>query len=158
MLDVTTDGSIIRFLSFFSKIEVDLLLVSLDHPILNKVASYLWDAYFRLEENDIEGARVALRNSLEVLRKEFIPKLIVPEVSEEITELPKRLEKMLTGIMELLHYGDPHPGPAPRTTTEMIISLTIELLRYLAKVLEKRLLVFQEDEGLYTEKAELKIS
>jgi hypothetical protein len=39
-----------------------------------------------LEENDIEGARVSLRNSLEVLRRELLPVLEVREESESFRE------------------------------------------------------------------------
>lgn len=54
----------------FSRLEVDLFLLCLEQPILNEASGYLWDAYFRLSDGDIEGARVALRNSLEILDKE----------------------------------------------------------------------------------------
>ena len=126
-----------KALEYFSKIETDLLLLTFEHSVLNEASSYLWDAYFRLEENDIEGARTAVRNSLSIVRDKLLSRITVPETSEEISEFPKRLRKLTADIRNLVHYGGPHPGPAPRTTTEMTISLTIELIKYLAKALER---------------------
>lgn len=135
-----------KALELFSKIEADLISLSIENASLNKIVSYLWDAYFRLEENDVEGARTALRNSLDILRKEFLSKIIVPEKSEETGDLPQRLRELVKNMIKFLHYGGPHPGPAPRTTTETIISLTIELLRYLSRAMEKNILIFHEGE------------
>jgi hypothetical protein len=122
-----------RVLEYFSRIEVALLSPSLRQPVLNKVVSYLWDAYARLEENDVEGARASVRNSLSIIRDEFIPEI---EVVEEAKDFPKNLESLVKRLAEFTQYGGPHPGPAPRTTTEMIILMTIELVRYLEKMLE----------------------
>jgi hypothetical protein len=124
-----------RVLEYFSRIEVALLSPSLRQPVLNKVVSYLWDAYARLEENDVEGARASVRNSLSIIRDEFIPEI---EVVEEAKDFPKNLESLVKRLAEFTQYGGPHPGPAPRTTTEMIILMTIELVRYLAKMLEDK--------------------
>ena len=135
-----------KVFEYFSKIEANLLLLNLELSPLNKAISYLWDAYFRLEENDVEGARTALRNSLEVLKKDLVPRLIISERSEESKDFPQRLNKLFTNIQGFLHYGGPHPGPAPRTTTEMILSLTMELIRYLAKSIINGIICFQEVE------------
>ncbi|MCC6005442.1 MAG: hypothetical protein LM590_13975 [Thermofilum sp.] len=116
----------------FPPIEANLLTLCFEHDILNKSFSYLFDAYFRLEENDIEGARVSLRNSLEVLRRELLPVLEVREESESFRE---NLESLISKLRGFLNYGGPHPGPAPKITTEMVISMTIELAKYLAKSL-----------------------
>ena len=124
-----------RVLENFSRIEVTLLSLSLEQPVLNKAVSYLWDAHARLEENDVEGARVSVRNSLSTIRDEFIPKI---EVIEEAKDFPENLESLVKHLADFTHYGGPHPGPAPRTTTEMIILMTIELVRYLAKMLEDK--------------------
>jgi len=122
-----------RVLEYFSEIEAALLSLSLEQPVLNKAVSYLWDAHARLEENDVEGARASVRNSLSTIRDEFIPKI---EVIEEAKDFPKNLESLVKHLADFTHYGGPHPGPAPRTATEMIILMTIELVRYLAKMLE----------------------
>ncbi|HDN97986.1 MAG TPA: hypothetical protein ENG68_02400 [bacterium] len=132
-----------RILEYLSKIEANLLLLSLDQPVLNKACSYLWDAYFRLEENDIEGSRTALRNSLQVLKKEFLSQIALSEKSEESQEFPKKMQQLLTRMTEFLHYGGPHPGPAPRATTEMIISLTTEVIKFFQKGLEKEFIIFK---------------
>jgi hypothetical protein len=117
----------------FPSIEANLLTLCFEHDILNKSLSYLFDAYFRLEENDIEGARVSLRNSLEVLRRELLPVL---EVREESKSFRENLESLISKLRGFLNYGGPHPGPAPKITTEMVISMAIELIKYLAKSLE----------------------
>jgi hypothetical protein len=124
-----------RVFEYFSRIEATLLSLSLEQPVLNRAVSYLWDAHARLEENDVEGARASVRNSLSTIRDEFIPKI---EVIEEAKDFPKNLESLVRHLADFTHYGGPHPGPAPRTTTEMIILMTIELVRYLAKMLEDK--------------------
>jgi hypothetical protein len=120
-------------LESLSRIQTNLLMLCLKQEVLNKAVSYLWDASFRLDEGDIEGARVSVRNSLQVLLDEFVP---VIEVRGESEKFPEKLKGLINKLREFVHYGGPHPGPAPKTTTEMIISMTIELIRYLAKSLE----------------------
>lgn len=129
-----------KVLEYLSKIEADLLSLALEHPLLNEASSYLWDAHSRLEENDIEGARTAARNSLSIIQDKFLSKVTVAEGSEEVSEFSNKLRKLTTDLRSLVQYGGPHPGPAPRTTTEMTISLAIELIRYLAKALERGLI------------------
>jgi len=133
-----------RVLENFSRIEATLLSLSLEQPVLNKAVSYLWDAHARLEENDVEGAGASVRNSLSTIRDEFIPKI---EVIEEAKDFPKNLESLVKHLADFTHYGGPHPGPAPRTTTEMIILMTIELVRYLAKMLEDKTISLKTSEG-----------
>jgi len=130
-----------KVVEYFSKIEANLLSLSLEQPIFNNAISYLWDAYTRLEESDIEGARTSVRNSLQVLKDEFVPKI---EVVEEAKDFPKNLKDLITQLTEFVHYGGPHPGVAPRTTTEMIILITIELVKYLAKSLESGVISLRE--------------
>lgn len=129
-----------KALEHLSKIEADLLALTFEQPALNEAVSYLWDANSRLEENDVEGARTAARNSLSILRDKFLSVMIVPENSEETSRFTEKLRRLVTDIKSFVHYGGPHPGPAPRTTTEMTVSLVIELIRYLAKALEKGLI------------------
>jgi hypothetical protein len=138
-----------RVLEYFSRIEATLLSLSLEQPVLNKAVSYLWDAHARLEENDVEGARASVRNSLSTIRDEFIPKI---EVIEEAKDFPKNLKSLVDRLADFTHYGGPHPGPAPRSTTEMIILMTIELIRYLAKMLEERTISLKsvEESGAVT--------
>lgn len=135
-----------RILEGFSKLEANLLLLILEQPALNEAASYMWDAYFRLEEGDIEGSRTMLRNCLQILEDSFLPEIKVPEASEETGEFVGRLEKLLKSMESFLHYGGPHPGPAPRTTTEMMISVTAELMKYLSKALEEKVILLREKE------------
>ena len=130
-----------RILEYFSKIEAGLISLSLEQPTLNKAISYLWDAYFRLEENDIEGARTSIRNSLDVLGKELVPKI---KVIEEVKSFPERVGRLIKELTEFVQYGGPHPGPVPRTTTEMMISVTTELIRYFAKAFENKVISFEE--------------
>lgn len=135
-----------KFLEFFTKIEAGLLSLCLDQPILDKAVSYLWDAYFRLEENDVEGARTSLRNSLEILKGEFLPRIKVSS-EQESSEFPNNMSKLIDSIRSFLHYGGPHPGVAPRTTTELFLSLTIELVRYLAMLLDTKVVSLNEGEA-----------
>jgi hypothetical protein len=138
-----------RVFEYFSRIEATLLSLSLEQLVLNKAVSYLWDAYTRLEENDVEGARASVRNSLSIIRDEFIPKI---EVIEEAKDFLKNLKSLVDRLADFTHYGGPHPGPAPRSTTEMIILMTIELIRYLAKMLEERTISLKsvEESGAVT--------
>jgi hypothetical protein len=124
-----------RVFECFSRIEAGLLSLSLEEPLLNMAVSYLWDAYVRLEENDVEGARTSVRNSLYVIRDELVPRI---EVVEEAKDFPKNLKSLVNNLADFIHYGGPHPGPAPRSTTEMTILMTIELIKYLAKMIEDK--------------------
>jgi len=121
----------------FSRLETSLISLNLEKPPLNKAISYLVDAYVRLEENDVEGARTSVRNSLHVIRDEVIPKI---EVIEEAKDFPKNLKDFVNCLAEFVHYGGPHPGPAPRSITEMLILMSIELVKYLAKMLEDKVI------------------
>jgi hypothetical protein len=124
-----------------SKIETKLLSLVLDYAVFNEALSYLWDAYSRIEENDIEGARTALRKALlEVLRDEFIPEIKTLEEPEKFTE---NLRRLFSTLGEFVQYGGPHRGPAPRTTTQMILSLATELLTYLAKGVENKVITLE---------------
>jgi hypothetical protein len=135
-----------KFLEFFTKIEAGLLSLCLDQPMLDKAVSYLWDAYFRLEENDVEGARASLRNSLEILKNEFLARIKV-STEQEFSEFPNNMIKLINNIRSFLHYGGPHPGVAPRITTELFLSLTIELVRYLAMLLDTKVVSLKEGEA-----------
>jgi hypothetical protein len=124
-----------RVFEGFSRIEAGLLSLSLEQPLLNMAVSYLWDAYVRLEENDVEGARTSVRNSLYVIRDKLVPGI---EVVEEAKDFLKNIKSLVNNLADFIHYGGPHPGPAPRSTTEMIILMTIELIRCLAKMIEDK--------------------
>jgi hypothetical protein len=92
-------------LESLSRIETNLLMLCLKQAALNKAVSYLWDANFRLEEGDIEGARVSVRNSLQVLLDEFIP---VIEVREESEKFPEKLKGLINKLREFARF----PGGA----------------------------------------------
>ena len=134
-----------KFLEFFTKIEASILSLYLDRPALDEAVSYLWNAYFRLEENDIVGARVSLRNLLEILENEFLPKIRI-STEQDSSEFPNDMNKLINNIGSFLHYGGPHPGVDPRTTTELFLSLTIELIRYLAMLLDTKAIFLKEGE------------
>jgi len=135
-----------KFLEFSTKIEAGLLSLCLDQPILDKAVSYLWDAYFRREENDVEGARASLRNSLDILKNEFLPRIKV-SIEQESIEFPNNMSKLINNIRSFLHYGGPHTGVAPRTTTELFLSLTIELIKYLAMLLDTKVVSLKDGEA-----------
>lgn len=91
-----------RAFEHFSRIEAGLLLLSLEEPLLNEAVSYLWDAYARLEENDVEGARTSIRNSLrDMIRDKFVPKI---EVVGEAEEFPRKLKGLVGSLIELVQY------------------------------------------------------
>jgi len=89
-----------RVFEYFSKIEADLISLSLEQPILNEAISYLWDAYFRLEENDVEGARTFVRNLLEVLGKKLVSKI---KVVEESKDFPQRVGKLIKELTDFVY-------------------------------------------------------
>lgn len=122
-----------KVIETFSKIECRLLTLAIEYHVLSETIGYLHDSYSRLEENDIEGARTSLRKSLEGLQKNFIPQIVPIEETEDFKE---NLAKLVKIGMGFVHYGGPHPGPAPRTTTEMILEITIDIVEYLAKCLQ----------------------
>lgn len=129
-----------RILEGLSKIESELLLLNLKVPPLDQVVAYIWDSNCRLEENDIEGARTSLRNSLQVLGK-FISKVAPLAEAEDFKDNLGKLSRALAGF---LHYGGAHPGPAPRRTTEMVMELTIAFVNYLAKAMEDKTIKLEE--------------
>jgi len=132
-----------KILEYFTKIEARLLTLNLGHQILNKATSYLLDAYLRLEENDIEGARTSIRKSLDILKADLVTKI---EVVVGAKDFPQNLKKLINGLREFVQYGGQHPGPATRTTTEMILSMSIELIKYLAKAIESKVISLNENE------------
>jgi hypothetical protein len=133
-----------KLLDNLSDVEISLLKLSLEDTDLSEALSYLWDATLRLQENDVEGARTSVRNSLESLRRNFIPKIILSEMSTESSEYPKNLDKLIGSVMSFLQYGGPHPGPAPRTTTEMCIFLTTNVIKYLALSIRNRVFLLKD--------------
>lgn len=122
-------------LEHLEKAGVKLSLI-LEQSALNKALSYLWDAWFRLEENDVEGARTATRKTLEVLENFLNKYRIDVEKLEETKDFQDKMEKLISDIKSFLHYGGPHPGPTPRVTTELVFNLVLQILAYLAKCVE----------------------
>ena len=121
-----------RVLEEFSRIEASLLTAAVAHPVLRVAHSYLLDSYMRLEEGDIDGARTSLRSAIQVLRDKALPQLSVPD---EVKEFRGKLKSLLQALFSLMSYGGPHPGPAPRSTTEMAITVITDLIEYFAKIL-----------------------
>lgn len=74
--------------------------------------------------------------------RKLLPGLRVPSEAEESRELPDKLRRLVSAMKGLLHYGGPHPGPAPGTTTEMLLALVLDLIRYLARMLNERLVEY----------------
>jgi hypothetical protein len=126
-----------KIVESFSDLEKNLLEIVIEDPDLNEAISFLHDSYTRLEENDIEGARTAVRNSLQILRDNFIPKITAIEESEGFQE---KARKLLNDLRDFVSYGGPHPGPAPRSTTEIVVDITIHIVNYLAKSLENKMI------------------
>jgi len=129
-----------RLMEYLHPIEKELLTLVLENPALNEAKSYLFDSYLRLEENDIEGSRTSLRKSLEIIESNIIKNIQVVNTEEESEELPDYLKKLIKSMKKFVHYGGPHPGPAPRSTTVLILNLTIDIIEYLAKCLQNRMI------------------
>jgi hypothetical protein len=137
------DSDLERILEKFSKIEIRLLTLITENPSLNEALSYLFDSYSRLEENDIEGARTSLRKAInEVLKQKFAEKIIPVEEAEDF---PKNFKKFLSSLSEFIQTGGAHIGPAPRTTTELILEITANIIEYLAKSLENNVIKIKEE-------------
>ncbi len=117
-----------RIAEYFSAIEIDLLTTYFDNPILNKVCSHLWDAWYMLEEGNIEGAKTMVMNSLEILLKELLPRIHTSGGSIEIRNM---FEKLIGDLQDLLHHG----GPAPRSLVELAISIAVSILKYLSRAM-----------------------
>jgi len=132
-----------RVFEYISNVEVDFFLLSLKQQLLRDVLSVLWDANVRLFDGDVEGARTSLRNALDLLLKNIVPRI---ENKEESKEFQGYLEDLVKKLRKFVEYGGPHLGPAPRTSTEMVFSLTVELLKYLTKMLENGTITLRDNE------------
>jgi predicted nucleic acid-binding protein len=132
-----------RVFEYISNVEVDFFLLSLYQPLLRDVLSVLWDANVRLFEGDVEGARTSLRNALDLLLKNIVLRI---ESKEESKEFQGYLEDLVKKLRKFVEYGGPHPGPAPRTSTEMVFSMTLEMLKHLTKMLEDGTIMLREHE------------
>jgi len=132
-----------RVFEYISNVEVDFFLLSLKQQLLRDVLSALWDANVRLFEGDVEGARTSLRNALDLLLKNIVPRI---ESKEESKEFQGYLEDFVKKLRKFVEYGGPHPGPAPRTSTEMVFSITVDLLKYLTKMLEDGTIMLRDHE------------
>jgi len=132
-----------RVFEYISNVEVDFFLLSLYQPLLRDVLSVLWDANVRLFEGDVEGARTSLRNALDLLLKNIVSRI---ESKEESKEFREYLTDLIKRLRKFVEYGGPHPGPAPRTSTEMVFSMTLEMLKHLTKMLEDGTIMLREHE------------
>lgn len=47
----------------------------------------------------------------------------------EVKDFPDRLRKLIKALENLVAPGGPHPGPAPRTTTEMVLEIMTALVK-----------------------------
>ncbi|MCC5998165.1 MAG: hypothetical protein LM573_03725 [Thermofilum sp.] len=132
-----------RVFEYIPKVEIDFFLLSLYQQLLRGVLSVLWDANVRLFEGDVEGARTSLRNALDLLLKNIVSRI---ESKEESKEFQGYLEDFVKKLRKFVEYGGPHPGPAPRTSTEMVFSITVDLLKYLTKMLKDGTIMLRDHE------------
>lgn len=129
-----------KVLECLSSIESKLLVLSVKQPILGNAVSHLYDSHARLEENDVEGARTSLRKALEVIGK--FASGVVPLT--EADNFRDNLKKLTKDLAAFLHYGGPHPGPTPRSSTEMIMELTVICINYLVRAIENKTIKIEE--------------
>jgi hypothetical protein len=132
-----------RVFEYISKVEIDFFLLSLKQQLLRDVLSVLWDTNVRLFEGDVEGARTSLRNALDLLLKNIVSRI---ESKEESKEFREYLTDLIKRLRKFVEYGGPHPGPAPRTSTEMVFSMTVDLLKHLTKMLEDGTIMLRDHE------------
>ncbi len=120
-----------RILSELPELARQLFILIVLKPTLREPVSHLLDAYWRLEEGDIEGARTSVRKALECL-EEVVRSLEAPKesiIEYEVKDFPDRLRKLIKALENLVAPGGPHPGPAPRTTTEMVLEMMTALVK-----------------------------
>ena len=124
-------------------------LLSIEQSELQSAVKYTFDSYLRLQEGDVEGARTSLRKSLEAL-KDFLKiiKVVKTEkaIEEESMEFPSKMRSLISRIQDLLQYGGAHLGPAPKTTTQMIFHMTVDILKGLAKLIDNGVIILQNEE------------
>ncbi|RLF81033.1 hypothetical protein DRN38_02980 [Thermococci archaeon] len=125
-------------------------LLSIEQSELQRATEYAFDSYLRLQEGDIEGARTSLRKSLEALMG-FLKKIEVVKTEEAIEEesmkFPSKMRALINKMQDLIHYGGAHLGPAPKTTTEMVFHMSVDILKGLAKLIDNRVITVQKGEG-----------
>jgi len=137
-------------LHYVNSIKEMLDLLSIDQLELQTAVKYTFDSHLRLQEGDIEGARASLRKSLEALMSFLkIVEVVKTEeaIEEESAKFPSKMRALISRMQDLLHYGGAHLGPAPKTTTEMLFHMTVDVLKGLAKLIDKNLIVIKEGEN-----------
>jgi hypothetical protein len=129
----------------FEKIETILFSSSLTQPSLQEAIRYLLEASSYLKDGEIENARTSLRKSLDTLRsKRFLSKIKVTP-GQETDDFPERLKGLLSKIKSFVDYGGPHPGPSPKGTTEMVLNMTAEFIRCIARNVDEKVITIQEN-------------
>jgi hypothetical protein len=128
-----------RVKEYLSQVEIKFLSLVLEQSELSEAYSYLWDAFSRLEANDVEGAKTSIRKALiDTIKYEFLPKV---KVLQESKEFPKKIGNLLKALSGFVQYGGPHKGPALRTTTEMALFMSLELLEFLARAINENIIM-----------------
>jgi len=125
--------------------KIGISLLSITQPTLQEAVNYLLEAGIHLKEGKIEYARTAIRNSLDKLRGKFL-KSIKVSPGMETQDFPDKLDKLIKGIQGFVSYGGPHPGPAPKATTEMAFNMAAELIKMIARNIEEKVIVISPGE------------
>jgi len=107
-----------------------LLLYSIDNKTLHEAIFYVFKAYRKLKNKEIEDSRTSLRKALETLEEIFNYEIKVSEI--ESKEYPKYICKLIKALKNFVNYGGPHKGPAPEHTTKFILYVTKKLIEHLS--------------------------
>jgi hypothetical protein len=60
--------------------------------------------------------------------------------------LTAKMSDLIKKPRKFVEYGGFHPGLAPRTSTEMVFSMTVKLLRHLTRMLEDGTIMLRDHE------------
>jgi bifunctional DNA-binding transcriptional regulator/antitoxin component of YhaV-PrlF toxin-antitoxin module len=107
-----------------------ILLYSIDNETLHEAIFYVFKAYRKLKNKEIEDSRTWLRKALETLEKIFNYEIKVSK--DESEEYPKYICKLIKALKNFVNYGGPHEGPAPEHTTKFILYITKKLIEHLS--------------------------
>jgi hypothetical protein len=121
-----------KYQKLFKNIGTKLLtlLYSIDNETLHEAIFYVFKAYHKLKNKEIEDSRTWLRKALETLEKIFNYEIKVSK--DESEEYPKYICKLIKALKNFVNYGGPHKGPAPEHTTKFILYVTKKLIEHLS--------------------------
>ncbi|MEM1685928.1 MAG: hypothetical protein QXJ65_03195 [Acidilobaceae archaeon] len=113
--------------------KIDILLSSTHIPIISRTVEYILESIFRLEDGDLIGSRISLRNSLKILEEELIPR--IEYSSLEVGVHMKKLKNIISNLRRFTSIKKPYieiPG-----TTKTAITLAAHIIKYINENIER---------------------